>query len=198
MLGRLGGTFVAKADAFDDQRRRLKTALDSFRDRVGQLITFIPRDMPGYTVHDLSHLDALWEMAGIIVGENFELNPAEAFVFGGAVLLHDAGMTTAAYVGAREEVERLPIYISALNAFRAQLNSESPSTENEERARSLALVETLRVMHPERAEQLATLAWTHPADNNQIFLLDDSDLRSHYGSLIGRIAHSHHESPRVL
>jgi hypothetical protein len=192
VLGRLGSAFVEKGDAFDDQRRRLKIALDSFRERVGQLITFIPRDMPGYTVHDLTHLDALWEMAGIIAGERFELNPAEAFVFGGAVLLHDAGMTTAAYVGAREEVERLPIYVSALNAVRAQLSSESTSGENEERARSLALVETLRVMHPIRAEQLATQAWMHPVDKNQLFLLDDSDLRSHYGSLIGRIAHSHH------
>ena len=61
--------------------------------------------MRDYTVHDLSHLDALWEMADLIVGTNFILNPAEAFVFGVAVLLHDAGMTVAAYPGGMEELE---------------------------------------------------------------------------------------------
>jgi hypothetical protein len=35
-------------------------------------------------------------MGSLLAGQNFDLNPPEAFVFGAAILLHDAGMTQAA------------------------------------------------------------------------------------------------------
>jgi hypothetical protein len=76
------------------------------RQRVAHLVSLITRDIPGLTVHDISHLDALWETASLIAGEDYPLNPAEAFVFGGAVLLHDAAMSLAAYPGGLEEVRR--------------------------------------------------------------------------------------------
>ena len=53
MFGELGKAFEPVGDAFDAQRARLKLSLERFRDRVGTLISLIPRDMPGYTVHDL-------------------------------------------------------------------------------------------------------------------------------------------------
>jgi hypothetical protein len=57
----------------------------------------IHRDLPEFTVHDITHLDALWEIADIVAGEQFSLTPPEAFVLGGAFLLHDLGMSLAAY-----------------------------------------------------------------------------------------------------
>jgi hypothetical protein len=53
--------------------------------------------MPTYTVHDLTHADALWETASLVTGPDVELNPAEGFVLGAAFLFHDAAMGLAAY-----------------------------------------------------------------------------------------------------
>lgn len=193
MFGNLGKVLNNQCDDFDTQRARLKVALENFRCRVGQLITFIPRDMPGYTVHDLTHLDALWEMADIIVGPGYKLNPAEVFVLGGAILLHDAGMTVAAYLGEAQEVERTVEYSTALASARVQLSSERlEAFDLEARAKEIALVETLRALHPQKAEELATQEWKARNGGGSIFLIDDDDLRIHYGSLIGRIANSHH------
>src|SRR3546814_4635789 len=79
------------------------------RTRASALVAKIAGDLPHMTVHDVTHLDALWEMASIATGESFDLNPAEAFVFGGAILLHDAAMTLAAFPGGivelREQTE---------------------------------------------------------------------------------------------
>ena len=49
----------------------------------------------------------------------------------------------------------------------------------------------LRILHAKQAEQLATYAWKDE-DGAQTYVIDDSDLREHYGSLIGKIAGSHH------
>ncbi|MCX6924317.1 MAG: hypothetical protein NT154_14050 [Verrucomicrobia bacterium] len=74
----------------------LRECLFSMRQRAEHLVSLIPRDIPGLTVHDITHLDALWETASLIAGDNYPLNPAEAFVFGAAVLLHDSAMSLAA------------------------------------------------------------------------------------------------------
>ena len=193
MFGKLGKALSNHGDGYDTQRATLKVALESFRERVGQLITFIPRDMPGYTVHDLTHLDALWEMADIIVGTDYDLNPAEAFVLGGAILLHDAGMTVAAYLDQGQELERTVEYSTALASAKVQLSGEQLEASTlEARAKEIALVETLRALHPKKAEELATQEWKSKHDGKSLFLIGDDDLRGHYGSLIGRIANSHH------
>ena len=64
----------------------------SMRGKAFHLVSRISADMPSMTVHDASHLDALWEMASILTDGAIELNPPEAFVFGGAILLHDAAI----------------------------------------------------------------------------------------------------------
>lgn len=89
--------FAGTGDGRDDERRELEQALLTFRRRTAQLLSLISGDMRNYTVHDIDHIDALWEMAEIIAGPSYSLNPAEAFVLGGSLLLHDAGMTVAAY-----------------------------------------------------------------------------------------------------
>jgi hypothetical protein len=83
-------------------RERFRNVFLKFRDRAATLTGEIARDMPEFTVHDITHLDALWEMADKIAGEHISLTPAEAFVLGGAFLVHDAGMGLAAYPEGRE------------------------------------------------------------------------------------------------
>jgi hypothetical protein len=69
-------------------RKRLRDALFGLRERTAVLAAEIDRDLPGLTVHDITHLDALWEMADLIAGPDYPLNPLEAFTLGGAFLLH--------------------------------------------------------------------------------------------------------------
>ncbi|PPT18869.1 hypothetical protein XarbCFBP7629_17105 [Xanthomonas arboricola] len=160
--------------------------LDNFRNKVQVLVSNVQEDMRDYTVHDISHLDALWEMASMIAPD-LEINPAEAFVLGGAILLHDAGMTLAAYKNGLEEVRNLSAYQDALAYYSAgELGLDSKSAER------MASVEALRTLHAERARSLATQKWRNPSNGDDLGLIDNSELEAHYGETIGRIAASHH------
>jgi hypothetical protein len=77
----------------------LRGAYYSFRKLAAILAAEIPQDLREYTVHDATHLDALWEHADLIGGPAVSLTPTEAFVLGGAFLVHDLGMGLAAWPG---------------------------------------------------------------------------------------------------
>src|SRR5689334_19182492 len=78
-------------------RDRLREGFFRFRERAGMVAEEIQRAYPTLTVHGLTHLDALWEMADLLLGPRYPLNPAEAFVLGGTFLIHDLGNGLAAY-----------------------------------------------------------------------------------------------------
>ncbi len=84
-------------DEFSKERERLRSSFVSFREKVKQLAGEIHRVLPEFTIHDISHLDALWEMSDIIIGNQYYLTPTESYVLGGAILLHDLGMALASY-----------------------------------------------------------------------------------------------------
>jgi hypothetical protein len=69
-------------DEHEKFRERLRVAYHTMRENVSPLVSAAHIDCPGLTVHDVTHLDALWETASLIGGDNFALNPAEAFVLG--------------------------------------------------------------------------------------------------------------------
>jgi hypothetical protein len=102
----LGKGVEDKTPGERDARERLRAAYLSFRDRARILAAEIPRDPPDYTVHDISHLDAPWEMAGLIAGSDYPLTASEAFVLGGAFLVHDLGMSLAAYPEGMEALRK--------------------------------------------------------------------------------------------
>ncbi len=91
-------------------REFLQTTLLAFRERAKFLAGEIARDLPEFTNHDLTHLDALWETATLICGSEYPLTPSEAFVLGGAFLVHDLGMGLAAYPGGIAQLKREPIW----------------------------------------------------------------------------------------
>ena len=97
-------------------RDRLRQAFLTFRERAGHLAAEISRDLPQMTVHDLTHVDALWEMADLLCDDSQILNPCEAFVLGGAFLVHDLGMSLAAYHEGISALSGNPIYRDALVA----------------------------------------------------------------------------------
>jgi len=176
-----------------DARNRLRDRLIDMRSRASHLVSLIPQDIPGLTVHDVTHLDALWETASLIAGPTYPLNPAEGFVFGAAVLLHDSAMSLAAYPGGLAEIKATPEWRDAVaNHLRAtgkEITPEHIDSAPLEISRA-ALADVLRDFHARRAGELPFVEWPSP-DGTRESLIQDSDLRNAYGHIIGQIAASH-------
>jgi hypothetical protein len=173
-------------------RARLREALERFRGRAALLAQEIARDLPDFTVHDISHIDALWEMSELIAGPDYPLNPAEAFVLGGAFLVHDLGLGLAAYPKGIADLQNNPLWkdTAAAELRQRQLRPDTlQSNWPADLARTVTAV-VLRALHAEHAERLATLSW-EGLSGSRHFLIEDSDLRDTYGPVIGRIAQSH-------
>jgi hypothetical protein len=88
-----------RSDATINEQEFFRDQFLLMRERVGHLVSRIASDMPGMTVHDLTHLDALWETASLVAEGSITVSPPEGFVFGASILLHDSAMTVAAYPG---------------------------------------------------------------------------------------------------
>jgi len=176
-----------------EARERVRAAFTSFRERAGQLAGEIPQSLKDFTVHDLTHLDALWETASLIAGPGFQPNPLEAFVLGGAFLIHDLGMALAAYPKGLDELKAETVWRDAIASRLADVLGRAPTRDELEAAPleavRAATTEALRELHARRAEELALIQFRHK--DSSFFLIEDADIRRAFGPLIGRIAHSH-------
>jgi len=176
-------------------RELLRGTLLGFRDRAKFLANEIARDLPEFTNHDITHLDALWELADLICGPAYRVTPTDAFVLGGAFLIHDLGMGLAAYPGGINELKQQSIWRDTLTARMREKLGREPKPEELTNPPSefvlAAKAETLRYLHAARAENLALSSWQDAAGGQTYHLIDNPDIRAIYGKLIGRIAHSH-------
>lgn len=186
--------FESMNDGLDAKRQLLIAAFTEFRLRVSYLVNQIHKDMPSLTVHDITHLDSLWWTASEIAGKDYPLNPAEAFVLGGAILLHDAAHCIAAYPGGIDEIRMLPEW----TIFSARQGLEGQSLVAGTEDFQMVLFDVLRVMHPKQARQLAKTHWQAPGDTAPLYLLENENLRRSYGDAIGQIAESHWSHPHEL
>jgi hypothetical protein len=182
------------SDEYAAQRERLRTAFTRFREHAGHLAEQIRQDMPTLTVHDVTHLDALWEIASIIVGDAYQLTPAEGFVLGGAILLHDLGMSVAATPGGMAAIVA-DVRWADIVTFHYRAAFERKPTAEEvlnppPAILSRALFEILRQLHAENAEKLAFTSY-RSSDGSELFMLEDTEVRQALGQVMGRIAHSH-------
>ncbi|MDP2601993.1 MAG: ATP-binding protein [Deltaproteobacteria bacterium] len=179
-----------QADITTAEQEYFRDRYLSMREKAGILVSRIAVDMPELTVHDLTHLDALWETASIVAEGAITLNPPEAFVFGAAVLLHDAAMSLAAFPQGLIDVKKTIVWKDTIarltNSESEVISFENPPVEISKRA----VPEVLRRLHAEHAAVLAEQAWTM-ANGDQVYLIDDSELRYFYSTTIGQIAHSH-------
>ena len=181
--------FERKGDSYDKGRDIFCSEYESFRKRIESIIQSIGSEIPGLTVHDITHLDDLWIMADFLLGEDYEINPAEGFLLGGAILLHDSAMTVHAYPGKEKEVKESTEYADALAQIGYQLKAKSGGEIDAEK---IALQEALRIKHANQAEKLASMKWTMPGNGDDVYLIDNSDIRDHFASSIGLVARSHH------
>ena len=190
-----------RSDSTTDEQEYFRTQYLSIREHAAQLVSRIAVDLPGMTVHDISHLDALWDTASSVAEGSINVNPVEAFVLGASILLHDAAMSLAAYPGGLAEVRSTVVWKDAVarlaltseESGAGKFDVENPPTEIVHRI----VPDVLRRLHAERAEELAEQAWC-AADGSEVYLVEDSELRRFYGPTIGQIAHSHWWSVQKL
>ncbi len=182
-------------DKHEEPRERLRTSFRRMRARAALLAGEIARDLPDYTLHDVSHLDGLWKSADLVAGEDYKMTPCEAFVLGAAFLLHDLGLSLAVYPGGADQLRQHPIWRDTVVAELREHTGQYPGEEEIDNApediKRRADAITLRELHALRAEELPAMYWDDPDTGEQIFLLEDSTLRSHLGPTIGRLGHSH-------
>ena len=183
-----------RSDSTTEEQEFFRVQYLSIRDRSAQLVSRIATDLPGMTVHDISHLDALWDTASSVAEGAVNVNPAEAFVLGAAILLHDSAMSLAAYPGGISDIRRTVAWKDAI--ARLALTAEESGGDRidvdnpPDGVVRQVVPDVLRRLHAEHAESLAEQAWLS-ADGTQVYLIEESDLRGFYGATIGRIAHSH-------
>jgi hypothetical protein len=180
-------TLAPQGDWLDGPREVLRQALLGFRERVAALVQTLGAELPNLTVHDIIHLDALWRVAEQIAGPDYPINPAEAFVLGGAFLLHDAAHVMAAYPGGISSIKQT---VQWQDLIAQRYGGRDPEARSDEE-RS-ALFQVLRYLHAEQAHTLARLEWTVPNTSPKLHLLEHLELREYYADLIGEIAASHH------
>lgn len=186
------------SDAFTENanaRDRFKHALLDMEHRASQLANEIAGDLPEFTQHDISHAYALWEIANHISGPELALNPAEAYVLGGAILVHDLAMSRAAYQLSGQSLRARREWPDALAAEirkawgRPPHPSELASPPEELAAKADKYL--LRSLHAEIAEDLPMASWVS-LDKSTTYLISDHEIRQAYGRTIGRVAASHH------
>lgn len=175
------------------ERERLRSSLLSFRYRAHLLALQIAKDLPDLTVHDISHLDALWEVASQIAGPQLSLTPTEGYVLGGSILLHDLAMSVAATPGGLSAIQADPRWTDSVHSYFHARHNRAPSPDElakpPEDAKQFALFSLLRMAHAENAEKLAFLQFGD--GGNAQFLIEDTELRQTFGRVIGQLAHSH-------
>ena len=181
-------------DTNDKERNQLRAEFEKFRENSKTLAGEIAISMPEFTVHDISHIDALWDTADLLLGDSYDLNPAEAFVLGGAFLIHDLGMGLASFPNGIEAIKNEPIWKDTVaSELKKKLNrqiDEEDLNSIPEEIEKYATQAFLRINHAKQADKLALISWE---DNkgNHLYLLDDVQLRESYGAIIGQIAYSH-------
>src|SRR5690554_2781890 len=181
-------------DTYEKQRELLRVGFEEFRERAKALATEISSNLPEFTVHDITHIDALWETANIVLGSENTLNPAEAYVLGGAFLIHDLGMGLAAYPKGVQELKKESIWLDTVSAAFKQKYDKSIQEKDFENLdpeiEKFALENVLRLLHAKQAENLGLTKWKNQNGDDQ-FLIEKTELRESYGNIIGLIAHSH-------
>lgn len=173
---------------------RLRGAYVQFRNVVEKLAGEIASSMSMFTDHSIEHCDALWETASLIAGDDYKLNPAEAFVLGGSFLLHDLGMGLSAYPDGGKALEKDPLYLDLLESNAEKVRKQKKVKQLDDQVTASlamdAMVSLLRRRHARQAEALVQRDFK-TGNSDSLFLLEDTELRHSFGPLIGRIAHSH-------
>jgi hypothetical protein len=178
-------------DRWAKERSVLRNSFDTLRANVKWLLESIGTDLPHFTVHDVSHSDALWDMADLILGPEYQLTPMEAFVLGATFLIHDAGLSAATRQDPNLRSSTRWCDTLALTIRRRTGRTPSPGEmlAADEDTKRVVFESLLRETHSEAVRDLLTREWTNAG--KPLYLLESADLRENYAGLIAEIAASH-------
>lgn len=181
-------------DTYEKERDFLRVEFESFRERAKLLASEIALTLPEFTVHDITHIDALWETAELVAQNDFELTPTEAYVLGGAFLIHDLGMGLASFPNGVEELKKEAIWKDTVASLLKEKLSRPIKEEDylllDKETEKIATENVLRLLHAKHAEKLALISWKNN-EGKDVYLIENTELRESYGRIIGLIAHSH-------
>lgn len=173
-------------DGHDDQRKDLRDAFETARKNAKEILDKIGIDFPALTVHDITHVDSLWQVGSVIAGKDYVLNPLEGFVLGCAFLMHDAVLSYDAAGGQnalRKTTEWQDFYADYKNDQTLTLEKREYETD----------FKTIRFLHAKYAKGLYKKLFNR-ADGSSFYIIENETLRNHLGHLICKIAASHHWS----
>ena len=178
-------------DRWAKERSVLRNSFDTLRANVKWLLESIGTDLPHFTVHDVSHSDALWDMADLILGPGYQLTPMEAFVLGATFLIHDAGLSAATRQDPNLRSSTRWSDTLALTIRRRTGRTPSPGEmlSADEDTKRMVFESLLRETHSEVVRDLLTREWTNAG--RPLYLLESADLRDNYAGLVADIAASH-------
>lgn len=169
---------------YDELREKLIYAFLKAHGNAKYILDKIRNDFPNLTVHDISHVDGLWQVASVIIGSDYKVNPLEGFVLGCAFLMHDAALSYDAAGGVE--------YLRNLREWKDYYEDyKNDNSLNEDEKLFEADFRTIRRLHAKCAEQLHDQVFDKD-DGSKFYVIDDKSLRAHYGELICKIAGSHH------
>ena len=171
-------------DDNDHLRTALREAFAKARDNASLILSKIRTDFPALTVHDITHVDGLWQVGSVIVGENYALSPLEGFVLGCAFLMHDAVLS---YEAAGGEAELRAT--TEWKDYYADYKKDSTLSVDEQYLETD--FHTIRLLHAKSAENLYNKLFSRP-DGSSFYIIEDESLRNHLGGIICKIAASHH------
>lgn len=181
-------------DPHEKEREFLRVQFEDFRERAKLLASEIALALPEFTVHDITHIDALWETAELVTKDDFELTPTEAFVLGGTFLIHDLGMGLASFPNGIEELKKETIWKDTVSSILKGKHNHSITEDDyielDKDTEKKATENVLRLLHAKHAEKLALISWKNKGGKD-VYLIENTELRESYGSIIGLIAHSH-------
>lgn len=168
----------------DALREQLKDAFERAHNNASYVLDKIRRDFPSLTVHDITHVDKLWQVGSVITGEGYDITPLEGFVLGCAFLMHDAVLSYEA-VGGQDNLRKTIEW----KDYYSDYKRNSSFTEEEQIYE--ADFKTIRFIHAKCAGKLYCHLFNRD-DGSKFYIIEDESLRSHLGEIIGKIAASHH------
>lgn len=177
-------------EAFNDKyghsalRERLVKAFEIARNNASYLLEKIRIDFPSLTIHDITHVDSLWQVASTIAGGDYKLNPLEGFILGVSFLIHDAALSYIAIGGKetlRSTTEWKDFYTDYISI--SDMTDEEKEYETDFR--------TIRYLHAKYASNLCDQIF-EKENGTTFYIIEDDELRRHLWQTIGDIAYSHH------
>lgn len=181
-------------DAAQAARAHLREQLRKAWQRAGQLAEQIRGAYPALRGQGGSRFDALWERVDLLLGPEYPLNAAEAFVLGGALIIYDLGIGLAGLPGGEAELRKTQEWKDSLATSIRRETDRAPTPQEmnypTDEYVQLATEDALHLLAVKQAQRLGRVEGKGP-QGEALQLVEDAGLRQQFGEILGELAYSH-------